>query len=49
MKESEKEVLVEALFYFHAANMLENLKSTERYYVEALMNFAAKKINVELC
>jgi len=39
---------VEALEYFHGAGMIENLKSTEQYYVQALMDYVAKKEFIEL-
>jgi len=42
-----KEVM-EALDYFHGGGYIENLHGDGKYYTEILMNFAAKKLNVEL-
>ena len=40
--------VMDALNYFHGAGFIEQLRTNEKHYVEILMNFAAKKLNVEL-
>lgn len=42
-----KEV-IEALEYFYGAGYVEQLRSDDQYYVNILLEFAAKKCNVEL-
>ena len=42
-----KEVM-EALNYFHGGGYIENLHGDGRHYTEILMNFAARKLTVEL-
>lgn len=43
-----KDQVMEALEYFHGGGYIENLSGDSRHYTEILMEFAAKKYNVEL-
>tara|TARA_R100001163_G_C4975276_1_gene133615 strand:+ start:280 stop:423 length:144 start_codon:yes stop_codon:yes gene_type:complete len=40
--------VIESLQYFHGGGYIENLHGDERYYTEILMEFASKKLNIEL-
>mgnify|MGYP003113046106 FL=1 len=42
------EDVMDALNYFHGGGYIENLHGDGKYYTEILMDFAAKKLNVEL-
>ena len=48
MKKNLTSEAVEAIEYFHGAGMIENLKSDEGYYVQALMDYVAKKEFIEM-
>lgn len=38
----------EALEYFHGAGMIDNYHGIPRHFIEALMEYTADKMNVEL-
>ena len=40
--------VMEALNYFYGDGFIEQLRTDDQHYVNILMNFAAKKLNVEL-
>ncbi len=43
-----KEDVMEALQYFHGADMIENTYGDQRHYLEILIRFAADKLHVGL-
>jgi len=45
---NEKHEAMEALKYFYVQGMIENTHGDQRYYLEALLNFAVKELHVEL-
>ena len=45
---TEKQLLIEALEFFHGAGYIENLHGDEKYYTEILMNKVAKVMKIQL-
>ena len=40
--------LFEALEYFYGSGLIENFSGDDRHYIEVLMQYSAKKANIEL-
>lgn len=47
-KQKLHDTAYEALEYFHGAGMIDNTHGAQRYFLEALINYTADKMNVEL-
>jgi hypothetical protein len=47
-KQKLHDTAYEALEYFHGAGMIDNTHGAQRHFLEALINYTADKMNVEL-